>query len=158
VASSGYGYLDFYDTEDKRVFRNVFDSFWSQKVRTGAIKLKSDYPQLPYDIVLYDGKNAPLINVERVKEVVAWYLPIFTRTSLVFKDSNTHQLLGVANLEEEGHRIRWKITLLDVDSLPDREFMAASLAFITLKYSQAHHFPSSNDLAYVTGIPQKQSL
>lgn len=140
VANSDYGILNFYNPKQQLVMSNDLDSLWSDdEKRINAIKLAVDYSSMDSAMELYTGDDLLLTKVVDNKE----------KASLIFRDALTNRLLAVGNLSKSTCLINWKITIIDQETLDQKQITPLLLAWTVLKYSQHHHFPSSIKLKYI---------
>ena len=70
----------------------------------------------------------------------------------------TNRLLAVSNLSKSGRLINWTITLIEQDSLDQKQITPILLAWTILKYSQHYHFSNPDELNYVRNPPQTQAF
>lgn len=149
VANSEFGQLNFYNPDLVKVSTNDHDSLWNENDnRIGAIKLAVNYSRLNSCMELYSGKDLLLAKVEENKDKV----------SLVFRETATNQLLAVSNLSRSGRLINWTITLIDQNTLDQKQITPILLAWTILKYSQHYHFSSPEELKYLRHLPQAQNF
>ena len=108
--------------------------------RIGGIKLPA--------MQLYSGADLPLVKIEDIRD----------KTTLVFREIATNQILAVSNLSTADGLINWATTLIHPNLFNQQQLTPLLLAWAILKYSQHHHFPSSDKPKYVIHLPQTQNF